>query len=113
MRKPYIALAAAGLFLTLGASAEAGGRSGAGTSGGVGTSFVPPGLKSTNPGFTSGDKGDNVTPYNTKTGGMQNYGPSGWSQGAQGNANAPTPDPWKGITSPPVSSPPGLNGTGR
>jgi hypothetical protein len=103
MRKPYVALVTAGLLLAVTASAEAGGR------GGVGTTFLPPGLKSTNEGFTNTNsmKGSNITPYNTTTGGAQNYGPSGWSQGAQGNANAP--NPWKGITSPTGSgTPPGL-----
>jgi hypothetical protein len=97
MRKSYVALVAtAGLLLAFGASAEAAGR------GGVGSAFVPHGLMSTNPGFTNGNKGINImgaTTSDQTTG----YGPSGWSQGG-GKA----PDPWKGI-----SSPPGLNGTGR
>ena len=97
MRKSYLALVTtAGLLLAFGASAEAAGR------GGVGTALVPHGLMSTNPGFTNGNKSSNIeaTPplpgAPTPTSG---YGPSGWSQGAQGNAHAP--DPWKGITSPP------------
>jgi hypothetical protein len=93
MRKFYVALVTtAGLLLAFGASAEAAGR------GGVGSGFVPHGLMSTNPGFTNGNKGNNITGATT-SGQTTGYGPSGWSQGAQGNANAP--DPWKGISSPP------------
>jgi hypothetical protein len=93
MSKRYVALVtAAGLLLAVGGSAEAAGR------GGVGSAFVPHGLTSTNQGFTNSNsmKDTHITPYNTTTGGTQTYGPSGWSQGAQGNG-----DPWKGISSPP------------
>ena len=97
MRKPYVALvSAAGLLLAFGASAEAGGR------GGVGSPFVPHGLMSTNQGFTNSNsmKGSNITPATPATPPQTSgYGPSGWSQGTQGNGNAP--DPWKGISSPP------------
>jgi len=94
MRTHYVAfVATAGLLFVAGVSAQAAGR------GGVGTPFVPHGLTSTNPGFTNGDKGNNIAPVAPAT----TPQPSGWSQGG-GKA----PDPWKGI-----SSPPGLNGTGR
>ena len=59
MRKHYVALvAAAGLLLTIGASAEAAGR------GGVGSAFAPPGLRSTNQGFVNSNsmKDTNITP---------------------------------------------------
>jgi hypothetical protein len=93
MRKSYVALVTtAGLLLAFGGYAEAGGR------GGAGTPFVPHGLTSTNPGFTNGNKGNNITGATTSDQTI-GYGPSGWSQGAQGNAHAP--DPWKGISSPP------------
>ncbi len=97
MRKSYVALVTtAGLLLAFGGYAEAAGR------GGVGTPFVPHGLMSTNlstnPGFTNGNKGNNITGATT-SGQTTDYGPSGWSQGAQGNAHAP--DPWKGLSSPP------------
>ena len=104
MRKHYVVfVAAAGLLLTIGASAEAAGR------GGVGTAFAPPGLRSTNQGFLNPNsmKGTNITSA-TSSSQTTGYGPSGWSEG-----QVKAPDPWKGITSPPVSSPPGLNGTGR
>jgi hypothetical protein len=55
MSKAYVALVTAGSLLAFGASAEAAGR------GGVGTAFVPHGLMSTNPGFTNGNKGNNIT----------------------------------------------------
>jgi len=95
MRKSYVALVAAGLLLTIGSSAEAGGRSGS-----VTPSFAPPGLRTTNPGFNTNSpsmKDTNITaaPSGSSSSG---YGPSGWSQGKA--------DPWKGIT--PTSSPPGL-----
>jgi hypothetical protein len=99
MRKSYVALvAAAGFLLTIGASAEAAGRSG-----GVTTPFVPHGLTTSNPGFMNGNKGNNITATTPPAPGApaptKGYGPSGWSNGTQGNANAP--DPWKGISSPP------------
>src|SRR6516225_4300416 len=95
MRKSYVALVAAGLLLTIGSSAEAAGR------GGAGTSFAPPGLRSTNPAFSPSSITQATTPSQT-TG----YGPSGWTQGGGKAA-----DPWKGITSgTPASSPPGLSG---
>src|SRR5262245_27573207 len=105
MRKHYVALVAtAGVLLAIGASAQAAGR------GGVTQPFVPHGLMSGNPGFTNLNsmKSSNITPA-TLSGQTTGYGPSGWSEGQVKN----NPDPWKGITSPPVSSPPGLNGIGR
>jgi hypothetical protein len=96
MRRPYLVLAtAAGLSLAVGASAEAAGR------GGGTAPFAPPGLQTTNQGFTSsnGVKGDHIigaTSPSQTTG----YGPSGWSQGTQG-----TGDTWKTLS----SSPPGLS----
>ena len=57
MRTHYVAfVATAGLLFVAGVSAQAAGR------GGVGTPFVPHGLTSTNPGFTNGDKGNNIAP---------------------------------------------------
>ena len=92
MRRPYLALAtAAGLLLTAGASAEAG----SGRAGGGGSAFTPPGLMSTNPGFTNGNKGTNIIGA-TSPGQTTGYGPSGWSQGTQGSG-----DTWKTLTSPP------------
>src|SRR5262249_35618 len=96
MRKHYVALvAAAGVLLTIGASAQAAGR------GGVGTPFVPHGLMLGNQGFSSsnGIKSSNITPA-TNSGQTTGYGPSGWTEGTKGNG-----DPWKGIS---PSSPPGL-----
>ncbi len=100
MRRPYLALVtAAGLLLAVGASAEAAGR------GGGTAPFAPPGLRSTNQGLANPNshKSDQIVgaPSPTSTSG---YGPSGWSLGTQGNANAP--NPWKGITG---TSPPGLS----
>jgi hypothetical protein len=102
MRKSYVALVAAGLLLTIGSSAEAAGR------GGAGTSFAPPGLRSTNPAFSPSSnsmKDTNITQATTPSQ-TTGYGPSGWTQGGGKAA-----DPWKGITSgTPASSPPGLSG---
>jgi hypothetical protein len=95
MRKHYVAFAAAaGLLLTIGAPAEAAGK------GGVVPPFAPPGLRSTNPGSLNSNsmKATNITPATTSNQ-TTGYGPSGWSNGTQGNAHAP--DPWKGISSPP------------
>jgi hypothetical protein len=94
MRRSYLAAAAAaGLLLALGASVEAAGRVGGG-----GVPFTPPGFSPTNPGFTNGNKGTAFDPYPSSNP-SNPLRPSGWSQGTQGNANAP--NPWKDITSPP------------
>ncbi len=91
MRKHYVALVtAAGLLLAGAVSAEA--------AGGRGASFTPHGFNPVNPGFVNGNKSNAFDPYPSSN--ISNpLRPSGWSQGTQGNANAP--NPCKGITSPP------------
>jgi hypothetical protein len=99
MRRPYLALVtAAGLLLAVGASAEAAGRGGGGPGGTVPT-FTPPGLNTTNEGFSNSNSHKSIAiPGGT---------PSGWDKGLQGQGNQGqgNGDAWKGIT----GTPPGLS----
>jgi hypothetical protein len=90
MRKSCLAVTTAGLLLAVATSAEAAGRGGGGPGGAV-APFTPPGLTTTNQGF--------INPNSNKSTAVPGGTPSGWSQGTQGNTNAP--NPWKGISPPP------------